>query len=183
MQARLERPGEGEHAPYYDRYIALVPAGDIVSILREQGQALLEQLRHVPEAAAGYAYAPGKWCIKEVIGHIADAERVFGYRALRFARADHTPLPGFDENQWMPPAHYGARALAHVAAEFAAVRAATIALLDGIPEEAWTGQGEANGQTVSVRALAVIIAGHELHHRRILVERYFPGIGVALPSA
>jgi uncharacterized damage-inducible protein DinB len=178
MQARLERPGPGEHAAYYERYTALVPPGDIVSILREQGQSTLELLRHVPEAAAGYAYGPGKWSIREVIGHLADSERVFDYRALRFARADRTPLPGFDENEWMPPAHYNARALAHVAAEFAAVRAASIALFDGIPEDAWVRQGEANGQLVSVRALATIIVGHELHHRRILAERYFPGIGV-----
>lgn len=183
MQARLERPGEGEHAPYYGKYVALVPAGDIVAILREQAQATLELLRHVPESAADHAYAAGKWSIKEVIGHLADAERVFAYRALRFARADATPLPGFDENAWMPPAHYGARALAHVVAEFAAVRAATIALLDGIPEEAWTRRGEANGQQVSVRALATIIAGHELHHRAILVERYLPGIGISITAS
>lgn len=183
MQARLERPGEGEHAPYYGKYIALVPAGDIVTILREQAQATLELLRHVPEGAADHAYAAGKWSIKEVIGHLADAERVFAYRALRFARADATPLPGFDENAWMPPAHYGARALGHVVAEFAAVRAATIALLDGIPEESWTRRGVANDQQVSVRALATIIAGHELHHRGILVERYLPGIGVSITAS
>jgi uncharacterized damage-inducible protein DinB len=180
MQARVERPVPGEYQEYYQKYVARVPAGDIVAILREQGQATLELLRHVPEASAGYAYAPGKWSIKEVIGHLADAERVFSYRILRFARADATPLPGFDENRWMMPAHYGARALAHIAAEFAAVRAATIALLDGLPEEAWVRQGEANGQAISVRALATIAAGHELHHRAILAERYFPGIGLGV---
>jgi hypothetical protein len=183
MQARLERPGEGEYARYYDRYIGLVPAGDVIVILREQAQATLELLRHVPETGANHAYATGKWSIKEVIGHLADSERVFAYRALRFARADPTPLPGFDENSWMPPAHYHARALAHVGAEFASVRAATIAFFDGMPEEAWTRRGEANGQVVSVRALAVIIAGHELHHRRILIERYLPGIGVSITAA
>jgi len=182
MQARLERPGEGEYLPYYAGYIARVPAGDIVAILREQGQSLLELLRHVPAASADYAYAPGKWSIKEVIGHLADAERVFAYRALRFARADATPLPGFDENEWMPTAHYGARALAHIEAEFAAVRAATIALLDGLPEEAWTRWGEANGHSITVRALAAITAGHELHHREILRERYLPHIGVTVVS-
>lgn len=178
MQTRLDRPGEGEYNQYYAKYLALVPPGDIVAILREQGQSLLELLRHVPESGANHAYAPGKWSIKEVIGHLADTERVFAYRALRFARADITPLPGFDEQQWMPPAHFGARALAHIGAEFAAVRAATIALLDGLPEEAWTRQGEANGHPISVRALAAIVAGHELHHRAILLERYLPGIGV-----
>lgn len=182
MQARTERPGEGEYLAYYAKYVALVPPGDIVTILREQGQSLLELLRHVPEDAAGFAYAPGKWSIREVIGHLCDCERVFAYRALRFARADHTPLPGFDEQQWMPPSHYQARALAHIAAEFAAVRAATIALLDGLPEEAWSRQGEANGHPISVRALAVIVAGHELHHRAILLERYLPAIGMSALS-
>jgi uncharacterized damage-inducible protein DinB len=183
MQARLERPSEREHAPYYGKYIALVPAGDIVAILRTQGQTFLELLRHVPEGSSDHAYAPGKWSIKEVVGHVADAERVFAYRALRFARADPTPLPAFDENRWMPWSQYADRALAHVASEFAAVRAATIALLDGLPEEAWTREGEASGHNVSVRAIAAIMAGHELHHRQILLERYLPGIGVTLHEA
>ncbi|NJD10185.1 MAG: DinB family protein [Gemmatimonadetes bacterium] len=182
MQARLERPGEDEFQPYYGKYLALVPPGDILGILRAQGQSLLELLRHIPESSAGFAYAPGKWSIKEVVGHLCDAERVFAYRALRFARADRTPLPGFDEQQWMAPAHYQARALAHIAAEFAAVRAATIALLDGLPEEAWVRRGEANGHGISVRALAAITAGHELHHRAVLHERYLPGIGLTLPA-
>jgi hypothetical protein len=169
---RTSRPGEGEYAPYYGKYIALVPAGDICQVLRETGQGLLELLRHVPESGADYAYEAGKWSIKEVIGHIADTERVFGYRALRFARGDATPLPGFDENQWVPPGRFGDRALAHITSEFAAARAATIALLEGLPEEAWTRRGEANGQGVSVRALACIIAGHALHHQQLLVERY-----------
>jgi hypothetical protein len=179
MQARLDRPGAGEFAAWYEGYVALVPAGDICHVLREQGQQLLEVLRHVPESAADHAYAPGKWSIKEVVGHISDAERVFSYRALRIARADSTPLAGFDEQQWVPPARFGDRALAHLAAEFAAVRAASIALLDGLPEDAWTRSGTANGQQVSVRALAAIIAGHALHHQRILVERYFPQVSIS----
>jgi hypothetical protein len=172
MSARTERPGSDEYLPYYDRYIQLVPDGDIFNILRDQHGDTRELLRRVPAALVDFAYAPGKWTIKEVVGHVIDAERIFAYRALRFARADATPLAGFDENAYVPAGSFGERALGQLAEEFSTVRAATLALFNGLPEAAWTRGGDANGARVTVRALALIIAGHELHHRRLLEERY-----------
>lgn len=172
MNERTERPRPGEYAPYYARYIERVPPGDIVIVLRDQLEDTRELLRRVPGSRGDHAYAPGKWTIKEVVGHVADAERVFAYRALRIARGDATPLPGFDENAYVPAGHFGDRPLGQLVEEFAAVRTATLALLNGLPAEAWARTGTASDTTVSVRALAAIIAGHELHHRAILEERY-----------
>ena len=175
MTWRTERPGEGESAPYYRTYIDDVPAGDIVRTLNGQIAETTALLAGISEAKADHRYAPGKWSIKEVVGHLADAERVFAYRALRFARGDATPLPGFDENAWVPAADFGARTLAELTAEFQAVRRATVALFGSLGDAAATRSGTANGQAVAVRALAWIVAGHERHHARILGERYLAG--------
>ena len=166
------RPVAGEHIPYYGRYIALVPAGNLAGLLAAQHAVTQRLLAPLSDARALHRYAPGKWSIKEVVGHLADAERVFAYRVLRFARADVTPLPGFDENTYVPVADFDRRPLADLAAEYAAVRSATHALIAGLEEAAWVRQGTANGDTVSVRALGCITAGHELHHVAILRERY-----------
>jgi hypothetical protein len=166
------RPGADEYAPYYERYIARVPAGGVVAVLARQVAGTRALLAGVPDALADHAYAPGKWTVKEVVGHIVDAERVFAYRALRFARGDATELAGFDENAYVPAGRFGERTLASLAEELESVRQATVRLLAGLPAEAWLRRGVANGQAVSVRALACIIAGHELHHRAILEERY-----------
>ena len=167
-----QRPAPGEYLEYYGRYIALVPTGDISVILRDQLEDTRAVLRSVPPGAGDSAYAAGKWTIKEVVGHMCDTERVMAYRALRFARTDRTELAGFDENTYVPAGSFGERELAGLVEEFATVRAATIALLRGLPHEAWPRRGAANGAEVSVRALAAIIAGHELHHRNLLETRY-----------
>jgi hypothetical protein len=169
------RPEADEHLPYYGKYIALVPAGDLAEILAAQQAATQRLLAPLGEARAGHRYAPGKWSIKEVVGHLADAERVFCYRALRFARADESPLTGFDENVYVPAGGFDRRTLASLLAEYAAVRAASLALVTSLDEAAWLRRGTANGAVVSVRALACIIAGHELHHVALLRERY--GLG------
>ena len=119
-----------------------------------------------------HRYAPGKWSVKEVVGHMIDGERVFSYRALRVARADTTPLPGFDENAWVPAAHFDRRPMPDLVADYQTVRAATVALFSSFEEEALVRMGTANDQPISVRALAHMIAGHELHHVAILRERY-----------
>lgn len=173
-----ERPGSDEYAEFYGRYIERVPEGDIVAILATQLDDTLALLRELTETQALHAYAPGKWTIKQVLGHIADAERVFAYRVLRFARGDETPLPGFDENVYVPAGSFNDRPLASVIAELSAVRRATVALVAGLPEEAWTRRGTASGQTASTRGVVWTIAGHELHHRQILAERYL----AALPA-
>ncbi len=122
-----------------------------------------------------HRYAPGKWSVKQVVGHLCDGERVFAYRALRFARADRTPLPGFDETLWVPEGNFDARPIDDLALEYRAVRSASIALFASLAPEALARIGVANDTPMSVRALAWTIAGHELHHRGLLIERY--GLG------
>lgn len=169
---RTTRPAPDEFAPYYGRYIDKVPDGDIVATLRDQVEVTLAALRAIPDAKAGFRYAPDKWTIREVVGHLSDAERIFTYRALRIARGDETPLPGFDENAFVSRARLDDRSFAGLIDEYAAVRAATVALFDSLFPEEWTRRGIASDKGVSVRALAWITAGHEIHHVGILRERY-----------
>jgi len=168
---RIPKPRPEEHAEYYARYIRLV-GDDALAALRAQSAATPRMLSGLSESQAMHRYAPGKWSVKEVVGHITDAERVFGYRALRFARADRTPLPGFDENAWVPAGNFDRRTMPELVSTYEAVRAATVALLSSFDEEALTRVGTANDTPFSVRALAHIMAGHELHHVALLRERY-----------
>ncbi len=168
----IPRPKADEHSPYYSKYIDRVPEGDLVSLLRDQIVETVTLLRSVTPDREEYAYAPGKWTIKEVVGHIMDVERVMGYRALWFARSDVSPLPGFDENAWVPAANFGARRLADLTEELQIVRASTVYFAKGLDADVLARRGVANGQPVSVRALLYIIAGHERHHLALLRERY-----------
>jgi len=169
---RYDRPDADEYLEYYGRYIARVPDGDLLGTLEQQNEDTMALLAAVPEAKGDFAYAPGKWTLKEVIGHVADGERVFSYRALRIARGDQTPLPGFDEKAWVPNAGCAGRTVADLLGELRAVRAGTLALFRHRPPEAATRRGTASNGPVSVRALAWIIAGHERHHLAIIRERY-----------
>src|ERR1041384_2116337 len=166
------RPESGEYPPYTIAYISLVPDGDIVATLGSQLNDTLTMLRSIPESRGDFRYADGKWSIKEIIGHITDGERIFAYRALRFARGDETPLPGYDQDEYAQGANFDARTLADLAAEFASIRPATVALFRSLDAEAMQRRGPANDNPVSVRALAHIIAGHELHHVQVLRTRY-----------
>lgn len=166
------RPGADEFAPYYGAYVGAVPDGDITRTLAQQGEGLLARLKHLSEEQAAFAYSPGKWTVKEVVCHIADAERIFAYRALRIARGDTTPLAAFDENAYAVNSSANDRPLETLLGEFAAVRGATLALLRWLPEAAWTRRGTASGKEVSVRALAWIMAGHAMHHGTVLKDRY-----------
>ncbi|HEY6947852.1 MAG TPA: DinB family protein [Gemmatimonadales bacterium] len=177
MTAPTIAPAAGEYAPHYAGYIARVPQGDVLVRLRNQIAETAALLRPLDAAKARHRYAPGKWSVIEVLGHLADTERVMAYRALRVARGDETPLAGFDENVYVPAGEFERRPIADVVGEFEAVRAATVALLGGLPAAAWTRWGVANGQRVTVRALAHIIAGHELHHVDVLRSRYGVGAG------
>jgi len=168
----IPRPAPDEFFEYYGKYIGKVPGEDALSALSSQIPETLGLLRPATEEQALHRYAPGKWSIKEVVGHLMDSERVFCYRALRFARADEKPLQGFDEKAWVPPGRFDARALKDLAAEFDAVRRATIALFSGLDADALARHGTANNNPITVRALAWIIAGHERHHVAILRERY-----------
>lgn len=166
------RPAADEFAPYYGRYIDLVPGNDIVSALDRQLRSSGTALAEFDESRGGYRYAPDKWSIKEVVGHLIDAERVFAYRALRIARADETPLASFDENAYVRHANFDAIPLSTLADEFARVRQANLAMFRQFGEPEWARRGTASGQTISVRALGYIIAGHELHHLALLQTRY-----------
>ncbi len=166
------RPEPSEYAPFYHGYVASVPDGDVVALAREGGRALLDAVATVPEDRGGFRYAEGKWSIREVIGHLIDAERIFTYRALRVARGDRTPLASFDENAYVKTAGSDARTLGALANELEAVREASVLLFESLPDEAWARSGVASDREVSLRALAYITSGHSRHHLRILRERY-----------
>lgn len=171
------RPEEGEFNPYYGKYIALVPDGDIVQVLKDQHTDTLAMLKGIPEARADYRYAEGKWTVKELLGHLTDAERVFVYRALCIARGDSQSLPGFEEDDYVRGASFNSLPLSKIIAEFEAVRAATLSFYENLSEEAWRRRGTANGSGVSVRAIAYILGGHERHHRQVLKDRYLSVTG------
>jgi len=173
MSARATaRPEKTEYPTYAGSYVARVPDGDIVSILGRQLQETLALIRSIPEARGEFRYADGKWSVKEVIGHVIDTERVFAYRALRFARGDATPLEGFEQDDYVRGGSFDKRSLSDLADEYEHVRRATISLFANLDEEAWTRRGTANKNEVSVRGLAFIVAGHERHHVEILRTRY-----------
>jgi hypothetical protein len=169
------RPAPSEFAPFYAGYVARVPDGDLLQTLEAGLSDYLATLGTLPEARGGFAYAPGKWTLRELLGHVIDAERVFAYRAMRIARGDTTPLPGFDEKAWVPASQANQRSLADLLAELRAVRVATIALLRHLPEDAIDRVGTASDHPVSVRGLAWIIAGHPIHHLGVVRERYLAG--------
>lgn len=164
-------PEAGEFAPFYAGYVQLVPE-EPVAALEAQARKTQALLAGLSDARAGHRYAEGKWTVRDVAGHMGDVERVLSYRAMRIARGDATPLHGFDENAYVDVAGADRRPIADLAADLAAVRNATLALFRGLDAEAWRRRGAANGNPVSVRALAHIIAGHERHHVEILRTRY-----------
>jgi uncharacterized damage-inducible protein DinB len=170
---RVARPAASEYAPYYQRYIGLVPGDDVLPVLDQQRRDTLLLLSGKDESDGDFRYAPDKWSAKEVLGHVCDSERIFAYRALRIARADVKPMEGFDQDLYVQNGPFAHRPLAELVEDFIAVRRGTLTLLRNLDEPAWSRRGVANDNEVTVRALAYIIAGHELHHRRILEEKYF----------
>lgn len=168
----ITRPDTNEYAPYYEKYISLVSDGDILAILNQQIDETLALLRGLSAAQSDSRYAPDKWSIKEVVGHLIDTERIFAYRALRFARNDETPLAGFEQNDYVAHAAFSQCEMKDLADEFEHVRRASIHLFRHLDGKAWDRRGVASDNEVSVKALAWMIAGHELHHREIIRERY-----------
>lgn len=167
----ITRPQPSEFAQFYAGYIGKVPDSGPIALMQDQ-IATLERLKSLPEDKANYAYADGKWTVKELIGHVADAERVFSYRLTRIARGDQTPLAGFDENTWAKTAPHGRRPVAEVVDELIAIRRATLALMRSLDETSIGNTGVANNNPVSARAVCWIMAGHTRHHLDILGERY-----------
>lgn len=168
----IAAPDPSEYAPYYGRYITLVGGNDVVAALEDQPRDTLGLLSALSEEQGDCRYAPDKWSIKETLGHVIDAERVFSYRALRFARNDRTPLASFEQDGYVREGGFGERRLADLIEEFVCVRRATVWLFRELSAEAWMRRGIASDNPVSVRAVAYIVAGHELHHRRVLREKY-----------
>jgi hypothetical protein len=166
------RPQPGENAPYYDRYISLVPGNDVLAAFDEQRRQTLLLLSGLAEGDGDLRYAPEKWSLKEVIGHLNDTERIMGYRALRISRGDATPIEGYEQDDYVRNSPFAQRPLADLIEDYIAVRRATVSLFRNLDEVAWTRRGVANKCEVTVRALAYIIAGHELHHRKILEQKY-----------
>jgi hypothetical protein len=169
------RPEPDEIPAHFVGYIERVPEHDPVMVCASQIEETMALLRGVSETDATYRYGRGKWSIKEVVGHLADTERIMSYRALRIARGDVTPLPSFDENAYVPVANFDNRSLADLVGELRTVRAATLALLRTFDADAWRRRGTASGKPVSVRALGFMIPGHERHHVEVLRTRY--GVG------
>ena len=167
-----KRPQQGDYALYYEKYVSLVPSGDFLEILQSQRRELLELLSPLSEEQANFRYAPGKWSVKEVIGHITDAERIFAYRLLRIARGDETPLSSFEQDGYIKTGRFSTRKLEDLLEEFSAVRESTICLIRSLDDAAWLRRGNASQKEVSVLALAFIIAGHDRHHRTILEKHY-----------
>jgi hypothetical protein len=167
------RPQLGEYAPYYERYISLVTGDEVLANLEDQRRQMLLLLSGRAEADGDLRYAPEKWSVKEVLGHINDTERIMSYRALRIARGDATPIEGYEQDDYVRNGPFAGLAVADLIEDYIAVRRATISLFRNLDEAAWTRRGVANKNNVTVRALAYIIAGHELHHRGILEEKYF----------
>jgi uncharacterized damage-inducible protein DinB len=168
----IARPAPDEYPPYYETYISKVPDQNIIEVLRTQLHETARQLENLTEGGAAFRYAPGKWTVREVLGHITDAERIFSYRMLCIARGETTPLPGFDENSYAQVSNVETRPMKDVVLEFAHVRSATISLVESLDRAAAERRGNANGNPITARALAFIIAGHERHHMNVIRERY-----------
>ncbi len=166
------RPDPSEHAPYYQKYVSLVPGDDPVAVLQENLRTTSELLESISEDQSNSTYASDKWTIKQILGHLNDGERVFSYRAMCISRGDETPLPSFDQDAYIANFPFESLRWADLVAEYKAIRQSTIALLNQLPKAAWERRGTASSNPVSVLALAYIIAGHELHHAKILREKY-----------
>lgn len=167
-----QRPTPAEYGDYFGTYVDQVPDGDVLDALECQLDETTACLWGIEEQRGNYRYAEGKWSIKEIVGHLLDGERVFAYRALWIARGDTQALPGFEQDDYVRVANFDARTLASLIEEYEVVRRSSLALFAGLDEVAWSRSGSAAGSNVSVRAMAWIIAGHELHHLRVIAEHY-----------
>ena len=168
----FRRPGKNEFAGFYTNYIQSVPEGDLIEIMRDNMEKSLELLWSISEEKSQFRYAENKWSVRELLGHVIDAERVFSYRALRISRNDQTNLSGFDENVYIGNSNYHNRNMSSIISEYEHLRKSNIIMFSGLNEDMWEFLGSANNANVSVRALGCILIGHENHHIKILKERY-----------
>ena len=168
----MNRPEKTEYDPYYEKYVTLVANDDIVGTLAAQPTRLQDLLTGLPEEKGGFAYADGKWTVKEVLGHVIDGERMFAYRLLRISRADETPIEGFEQDGYIENAYSNSRSFADLLEEFSLLRRANLMLVKNLTDAGWARIGTANNVKISARALIYIMAGHIEHHLGILKERY-----------
>ncbi|MGG2024552.1 DinB family protein [Gottfriedia sp. S16(2024)] len=169
----MSRPNLNEYNPHFKGYIGLVPEGDLQTILRKQLDESISFFKGISKEKSEYRYAEGKWSIKEVLGHLVDTERIMCYRLLAIARGDHNPLPSFDENAYNDHANFNRLKLEQIIYEFQTVRQATLSMLENLSNETFENEGNVLNHPMTPRAIAYIIAGHELHHLKIINERYF----------
>jgi hypothetical protein len=172
----LQRPLESEYPEYYGAYIRLVPEGNLLQTLENNLVETERLFEGISEQEGHFRYAANKWIIKEVLAHMADTERIMSYRLLRFGRGDETALAGFNENDYVKGSHADKLPIKNILADFIATRNATITLVQNMPEEAWTNKGFANNTEITSRAIAYIIAGHAIHHMKIITERYLTAL-------
>lgn len=172
MNGFSARPDPSEYTPYYGKYIDLVPDGDILDTLERQGSDTAILLGGVDPDRGEHRYAPGKWTLNQVLVHVMDTERIFAYRALRFSRGDETPLPGFEQDDYIKHVANVRYHLSDLAAQFARLRASNLDLFRGFTRDMLLEKGEASGNPISVRALLWLIAGHERHHMKIIRVQY-----------
>ncbi len=165
-------PASDEYAPYYQTYISLLSDGDILRILEEQMNETLTLLASLTDEQAAISYAPGKWSLKEVIGHIIDCERVFAYRGMCFARGDNTPLPSFEQDEYVLGADFNDKPLDKLASEFKHLRMSNIFMFSTWSEAVQARRGTAANNSITARAIPFILAGHERHHLNIIAKRY-----------
>lgn len=168
----MQNPDASEYAPYYHRYVSLVPAGQCLTMLHEQVGTLDTMIAGLSEAQGMHAYAPGKWTLKEVIGHVADTERVFGYRALHLARGDKNPLPSFEQDDWAPNGEFNTQTVAAVLSQWKTARASNLAVVEGLPDAALGRSGIVSGNPATVRALVHMLAGHVQYHIVHMKQHY-----------
>jgi hypothetical protein len=168
----MSTPDRSEYVDYFHLYVARVPEGDILDTLARQQREFVARIREIPEERGDHRYAEGKWSVKEVIGHLIDTERVMGFRALAFARGDETPLPGFEQDDYVAGGRFGARTIADLADEFESLRTSHLVLFRSFDDETWMRRGTAGGNGFTTRAVAWVMAGHVIHHATVLEERY-----------
>ncbi len=168
----IARPAQSEYPVYYHTYISKAEGNDLIALLKKGNEDLQAFISALPTNKGDYRYQPDKWSVKEILIHLMDAERIFAYRALRFSRGDRTGLPGFDENEYVPNCDASSRSIENILTEYQALRASSISFFENLTHDMLIRSGIANGEEISVRALAYIIAGHEVHHLSVIKERY-----------
>ncbi|MEW6701774.1 MAG: DinB family protein [Bacteroidota bacterium] len=168
----MQQPNKDEYAAYYQTYVEKVPEGNIIKILKKQTNEVKKLFKNVSKKKSLFRYSPEKWSVREVLGHIIDTERIFAYRALRFARSEQKDLPAFDENEYIRQSNYHVIKLANLVDEFCALRKSNLLMLKNFSDEMWLRKGTANNNSFTVRAMAYIMAGHVNHHLNVLREKY-----------